>query len=117
MAMTFGGTSMPTNIENHGEGYLFKRPDVLFEDGEGNAVVAPYASITWTFDVMEPADYTWWRTTLLAGARSVKYSSAQLYDDTRTLTSYTNAVVYAPTYSKISNNWYHDVVIEIKYIK
>lgn len=116
--MKFGATTVPSDIAGYGDNYQFHRPAKLGEDGEGNAIVAPYASVTWTFDRLTHSQYTWWRTTLLGGNLSVKFATCELYNDLRALVTYTGGcVVYAPPAAKMTNGLYRDVVIEIKYIR
>lgn len=116
MAMSIGGTTLPSSIENHGVGYRFYPPEVLHDDGEGNPVSEPYSHLEWTFDIMEPADYDWITITLLGGAPSAKYSSASLYNDNRVLTSYTGLTVRRPKHDGIANGWYRNVVWNMDYI-
>ena len=68
------------NIVNGGGKYSFKR-ERLRENGDAEAVMSNYYTLTWTFEQMSLTDFTWIRSTLLGGAGSVKYSSATLYND------------------------------------
>lgn len=97
MALSLGGTNIPTSIELGGGKYRFVREQLRI-NGDGEAVMAGYYTLTWTFDQMSLTDFTWIRSTLLGGAGSVKYSSASLYNDLGVQTSYTNAVAYMPTW-------------------
>jgi hypothetical protein len=101
MAMSLGGTTISSTIENGGGKYAFKR-ERLRTNGDGEAVMANYYTLTWTFEQMSLTDFTWIRSTLMSGAGSVKYSSASLYNDLGVLTSYTNAVAYEPVWDTAS---------------
>lgn len=113
MAMVIGGVAVPSTVENRGGGYKFMRPETLRFNGRGEPVTAGYSTVEWSVDFMPKADYLWWRTTLLAGIAYKRYTSASLYDDTQTLTAYTNCVVIAPTFEKISLGYYEGVVVKI----
>lgn len=104
MAMSLGGTTISSTIENGGGKYAFKR-ERLRTNGDAEAVMANYYTLTWTFEQMALTDFTWIRSTLLSGAGSVKYSSASLYNDLGVLTSYTNAVAYEPTWEAASGGY------------
>lgn len=99
--MHLGGTTIPSTIDGRGR-YLWRK-EVLRSNGDGEAVVSGYATITWTFPFMTMTDYTWIATTLMGGAYSVKYTSAQLKNDLGALITYTNAVSLRPTYEFASN--------------
>lgn len=101
MALSLGGTAISTTIVNGGGKYAFKR-ERLRENGDAEAVMSNYYTLTWTFEQMALSDFTWIRSTLLSGAGSVKYSSATLYNDLGVETSYTNAVAYEPTWDTAS---------------
>jgi hypothetical protein len=115
--MTINGVTIPfTNGY-----YLPKPPEVIRSNGAGAAVSAGYASLTWTWPSMVLGDvnggFTWWYTTLLAGLPSKTFATASLYNDLWVLTSYTNVVVYRPTFESISGGLFKNVVVEIRHIK
>lgn len=114
--MHLGGTSIPSSIENGGGRYTFDR-ERFGENGDGEAIVANFYTLTWTFEQMALADFTWICSTLLGGAASVKYSSAQLYNKLGVLTSYTNAVAYEPTWDSASGAQVFGVTWTIKRIR
>ena len=116
-ANTVGGAVVLTDLENRGKGYKFIRPEIVRRNGLGLAVTSGYASIEWSHDWLPKAEYLWWRTTLLSGAASKSFTSASLYDDTQTLTSYSYCVVEAPTYDSISYGVYYNVMIRITNIR
>ena len=107
MAMSLGGTALSASIDGRGR-YLYQK-EVLRYNGDGEAVSAGYAKITWTFASLPMADYTWIRDTLLGGAFSVKYSSGSLTDDQGGAVSITNAVAHRPTYEYASGGYVYNV--------
>lgn len=108
MAMHLGGTSIPTSIIDGGGHYDMARQQ-LRKNGDGEAVVSGYYTLTWTFPQMSLTDFTWIVSTLMSGAASVTYSSAELYNRLGALTSYTNAVAYEPTYDTAHGGWIENV--------
>lgn len=107
MAMSLGGTTISTNIDGRGR-YIYQK-EVLRYNGDGEAVTAGYAKVTWTFPFLTMTDYTWIRDTLLGGAFSVKYTSGSLTDDKGGAVSITNAVAYRPTYEFASGGLMENV--------
>lgn len=114
--MTINGVTIPSPMGDRGL-YLFKPAETIRSNGLGEAVAAGYASLTWTWPHMNATDYNWWYTTLLTGLPSRTFTTASLYNNLSTLTSYTNVVVYRPTYESISGGLYQNVVVEIKHIR
>lgn len=107
--------TIPDSIANRGR-YVWQRPEVIGVNGQGAAVVAPYARVVWQWPYMTLADYTWWRTTLLAGAASLTCSAnSQLVDDLQVLQSIT-CVVFRPDYARIQNGLYMDVEVRVERI-
>lgn len=106
--MHLGGTTIPTSIEQSGGKYNMVRPQ-LRKNGDGEAVTANYSTLTWTFQQMSLSDFTWICSTLLGGAASVLYTSAQLYNKLGVLTTYTNAVAYEPTYDAAHGGYVENV--------
>lgn len=102
-----GGTTIPTSIDNHGR-YLYQK-EVLRTNGDGEAVVSNYATITWTFELMAMSDYEWIITTLMSGAYSLKVGSASLYDDKGDAITPSNVVVQRPTYEYASGGYVYNV--------
>ena len=88
-----GGTTIPDAIANSGE-YVYERPTVT--NGAGLEVETGYGKVTWRFRILTKANYQWITNTLLGGARSKAFASAQLYDDNFTLKSFTSAVAHRP---------------------
>lgn len=113
MAANINGTNIPTNINGRGR-YLFNPPEILARNGQGAVVESDYASITWTFTLLSVADFTWWYTTLMAGAPSLIITSASLYNILGALTSYTHGVLLRPTFDYVNGYYYNNVVIKIE---
>ncbi len=104
--------TIPDSIANRGR-YMWQRPEIIATNGQGAAVVAPYARVIWQWPHMTLSDYTWWRTTLLAGAASLTCSAnSQLVDDLQVLRSIT-CVVMQPNYDRIQNGLYMGVEVRI----
>jgi hypothetical protein len=114
--MHLGGTTIPTSIEQSGGHYRIDR-ERLRQNGEGEAVVSGYYTLTWTFPQMSLSDFTWIASTLLGGAASVKYTSAQLYNKLGTLTTYTNAVAHEPTWETARGGYLENVTWVIDRIR
>lgn len=114
--MHLGGTSIPSSLEASGGHYAFDR-EQLRKNGDGEAVVSGYYKLTWTFPQLSLSDMTWICSTLLGGAASVTYSSAELYNKIGTLTSYTNAVAYEPTFDTATGGYFENVVWVIDRIR
>jgi hypothetical protein len=113
MATKINNINIPATIANRGQ-YRYDPPAILAENGEGAAVAGPYAEITWKFPHMTLADYTWWRTTLLAGAASLTCASnTTLVNDLQTEFNCT-CIVHRPTYERIQNGLYINVEVKIK---
>lgn len=107
--------TIPDSIANRGR-YVWQRPEIIGINGQHTAVTAPYARVVWQWSHMTLADYTWWRTTLLAGAASLTCSAnSQLVDDLQVLKSIT-CVVLQPSYERIQNGLYMDVEVRIERI-
>lgn len=104
--------TIPTSISERGR-YLWQPPEIMTINGQGAAVVAPYARVVWQWPHMNLSDYTWWRTTLLSGAASLTCSAnSQLVDDLQVLRSIT-CVVMRPSYERIAAGLYMNVEVRI----
>jgi hypothetical protein len=116
--MSIGGTALLSTIENHtSQSYRFHAAENTADRGDGVAILAPYASLTWTFDYMSISDYDWITQTLLSDSASAKFTTASLYNDNRTVINYTvNVTVRRPTHDGISAGLYRNVVWQIDYI-
>lgn len=107
--------TIPDSIADRGQ-YRYEPPEILGENGEADAVTARFARVTWRFPHMTLADYTWWRTTLLGGAASLKCTTnTQLVDDLQQAIDCA-CVVHRPTYERIQNGLYINVEVKIERI-
>lgn len=113
MAMVIGGNSMPASIENYSAGYRFNPFPKLREDGQGNQIAIGYPEIIWTFEELTSSEFAWWATTVCAGLPSKLFTSAQLYNQLDVLTTYTNCIVYCPTYEGREFGRYLGVTVRI----
>lgn len=113
---SINGVTIPATIDNHGS-YKYTPAEIVGKNGLGELVVAGFASITWTFPYMTFSDFDWWRVTLLTNLRYRRFTAAQLWDDGRTLTSFTNCIVNRPTYEKISSGAYTNVTVLIEQLQ
>lgn len=105
---SLGGTTIPATIDNLGR-YLYQK-EVLRTNGDGEAVVANYATITWSFEIMAMTDFEWICDTLLSGAYSAKYTSGNsIYDDHGDTISPTNAIINRPTYAYATGGYVYEV--------
>ncbi len=67
---------------------------------------------------MTLAEYTYWRTTVLAGAASAAFTAnTLLVDDLQVLKTVTQCTVYRPTYERIEGGNYLNVQLVIDQIK
>lgn len=115
MAMTIGGNAIPTSIENKGK-YLFKHPEETGKNGLGEPVLGLFSSITWTFPNLTFAEFDWWLQSLLVNQKFRRFTSAQFYDDTRNLITYSHCIVKRPTFEHIRAANYENVTIQIDQI-
>lgn len=110
-----GGTTIPSTIDLHGR-YLYKK-EVLRTNGDGEAVVSNYATITWTFEIMDMTDFEWICDTLMSGNYSVKYGSASLYDDHGDTITPTNVVSQRPSYDYASGGYAYGVEWKLERVR
>lgn len=113
--MHLGGITIPANIDGRGR-YLYQQP-VLRTNGDGEAVIATYATVTWTFPYLSMSDYTWLRDTLLLGQATRLFTSASLKDDRGTDTTFTSAIGLRPTYEYAQNGYVENVTWKIERIR
>ncbi len=114
--MHIGGTTIPSAYPGYMAdkgSYKFERAEVVGRDGEGNDITAGYAKLTWSWEALTYDEYGWWVTTLLAGAQSVVFNSAQLYNHVPTLTTYSHCVVHAPTFEAFNSGEVRGVTVVI----
>lgn len=122
-AMTFGVHTVPQtdgsgNLRLGAKGdWLFMPPQIVGNNGQGLAVVAGYASATWTWDLLNNTDYVWLTNTLLGGAASVRFTSGiNIYNDQWVRTTYASCIVHRPTADKPDGAYHTNVVLRVERI-
>lgn len=114
MAMSIGGNAMSYEVEN--TTYQFVRFPSTERNGLGEAVSGGYADVTINYPYLSLEGMQYWATTICAGLPSKTHSSATLYNDLSVLTSYSNCVVFYPTYEAIEGVYYRGVTVKIEQI-
>ena len=114
--MKLNNQTIPSPMDNKGS-YRWEPPPIIGRNGQGAAITGTYASVTWEWAALTPAEYGFWITTLLQGQASATYTTnCQLYDHTQTLKTLTHCTVLRPTYERIENGLYIDVSLTIDQI-
>lgn len=110
------GNYVPATMLGAGS-YLYEPAPVIGENGRGEAIVGPYASLRWRWNNLAKADYEWIVTTVLQGQPSRTVTSGTtLYDHRQVLTEIASCVVMQPTYESLRNGRYINVEMLIKRI-
>lgn len=109
------GVRIPEPMVNRGQ-YVWAPPEILGRNGIGEAVVAPFATVTWKWRWLTLDDYTFWVTTALAGAASVRCTSGTILVNHLQRAVVVQCVVLRPAYSYISAGLYRDVELKIERI-
>jgi hypothetical protein len=112
MTVSINGVTIPTSPDIRDNGSYVWLPGESHENGLGVTVSAGLPSATWRFTFLEKAGFTWFTTTILAGALS-RSVSAVLLDDKDNEIAYSSVVVRYPTYSRRQNGGYIDVEVVI----
>lgn len=95
MTVSIGGINLPTSLASRGE-YLYKIPEVLGDDGNGDPILAPFTELTWRWEWMTVAEYNVWAQTILAGARSARITGITLPKTDLTDGVFTRGRVWQP---------------------
>jgi hypothetical protein len=114
MAMSINGQAMDYELENCP--YVFKRFPATERNGQGEAVSGGYAEVTINYPYLSLAGFTYWATTICAGLPSKRHTSAVLYNDLSVTQSFTNLVVFYPTYEAIEGPYYRGVTVKIEQV-
>lgn len=110
------GNNVPATMLGAG-GYFYEPAPVLVENGRGEAVVGPYASLRWRWNNLSKTDYAWLITTVLQGQPSRTVTSGTtLYNHLQALTEIASCVVHQPSYESLRNGRYINVELLIKRI-
>lgn len=102
--------AVPATMANIGP-YTFY-PQEETRNGAGQAIAAGMQRIEWRLGDITAADLTWWRTTILGGAKS-KTIAAELWDHYGIEFGITSAVLHRPRVESQRGGLFRGVVIEI----
>lgn len=112
MAVSINAIAIPSPMRLRGS-YIYKRFGIKVDNGLGVTQSAGLPSAVWTFPSLSLSDYSWWTTTILAGAASVEVP-AVLWDDNNVEVTFTSVVVrYPESPDGIKNGRYQNVQIII----
>lgn len=115
--MKINNVAIPSPMDERGT-YHYEPGAIVGRNGRGAAIAAPFATLTWTWQRLSLTDYTYWRTTILAGAASASFTTnTLLYDDLQVLKTITQCTVYRPTYETMQDGDYINVQLVIDGIK
>ena len=110
-APSIDSTAVPASLQR-AKGYTFHPQPVAATNGTGLPVRAGMQKIVWEFGHMTPTEWSWWATTILAGARQ-KAITAELWDDDWDAVSFTAGILHKPTYESRRGGLYYGVTVEI----
>jgi len=96
--------------------YRFHHQEIGTVNGNGDAVLAGAQSVVWQFRHMDASEFAWWTTTLLGGAASLTLTSAELWDHTVTEQTFTDGVVYLPTYEAYRGGRFWNVTVQMRHL-
>jgi hypothetical protein len=113
-SMSIGGNAMTDEVEN--TAYQFVKFPYTERNGLGEAVSGGYGEATFNYQYLSLEGMQYWATTICAGLPSKTHTSASLFSDMSVLTSYTNCVVFYPTYEAIEGPYYRGVTVKIEQI-
>lgn len=113
--MQIGGIDIQSPMDADG-GYAFDPGEVLESNGRGASVTVPYATLTWRFESLTPAQMAWWCTTLLGGAASAEFSQCKLFNHIGALTTFAHCIVRRPTYEQFEDGLLKGVTVVIDWI-
>ena len=115
--MKINNVAIPSPMDERGT-YRYDPGAIVGKNGRGAAIAAPHATLTWTWPYLSLDDYTYWRTTVLAGAASAAFTAnTLLFDDLQTLKTITQCTVYRPTYETMQDGYFMNVQLVIDLIK
>ena len=113
---SINGNLIPDTIANRGR-YTWQPPEIVAINGRGEAVTAAFATVTWQWDYLTLADYTFWIDTVLSEAGSLTCTTGTILVDHLQRVVAVNCVLMRPTYSHISGGLYRDVELKITRIE
>lgn len=113
-SMSIGGNAMDDELENCT--YVYNRFPATERNGMGEAVSAGYAKITFNYAYLSLGAFTYWASTICSGLASKTHTSATLFTDLSVTASFTNLVVFYPTYEAIEGAYYRGVMVKIEQV-
>ncbi|MCB0096883.1 MAG: hypothetical protein KDE46_14240 [Caldilineaceae bacterium] len=110
-SMIIGGNNFTDELEVCN--YNFKRFPATEINGEGEVVSGGYPEISIRYSYLSASGFDFWANTICAGLASKTHTSATLYDDSSSTTTFTNLVVFYPTYDGVEGQFYTNVGVRI----
>lgn len=107
--------AIPTSMATRGD-YQFQRQRVSQRNAQGDLIVSGPQTLRWLFGHMTPTELAWWTDTLMAGARSLTLTGAELWDDHWIERAFTSGVLYEPQVGSVSGGLHRQVLIEIRHL-
>lgn len=96
--------------------YKFTRQRNSQRNAAGELIVAGPQTLMWLFGHMTPDEKAWWTDTILAGARSLNLTAAELWDDNMIEREFTGGILYEPQVGSFSGGLHRQVLIEIRHL-
>lgn len=109
------GALIPEPMVHRGR-YVWTPPEIVGRNGRGDAIVAPFATVSWKWQWLTLADYTYWVYTVLAGAASLQCTIGTILVNHLQQPVVVQCVVLRPTYGHIAAGLYRDVELKIEQI-
>ncbi len=110
------GHLIPDSIGQRGR-YTYQPPEIVAINGRGEAVLAPFATVTWQWDYLTLDDYTYLVSTVLNEAGSLTCTTGTILVDHLQRAVNVTCVVMRPSYSHIAGGLYRDVELKITRIE
>jgi hypothetical protein len=108
-APSINGIAVPASMRTVGPYTFFPQEET--RNGAGLAIAAGMQRAEWSLGDITTADLTWWRTTILGGARSATIT-AELWDQYGIEFAVTSAVLHRPRVESLRGGLFRGVVIE-----
>lgn len=108
--MQINSVTIPAAMDKKKSAYQWRNRETLGYNGQGQPIKGVYQELLWQFDELNATEWAFWVTTLLGGAAAASYTTAQLYDDDKALTTFTHCIVHRPVREKFSRHGKHQNV-------